>query len=60
VALPKRLWRMGSPQGELDRMYLLAYSVETALHDTHFKLEDSEAKVKKGGEGMQLISNIES
>jgi hypothetical protein len=41
-------------------MYLLAYSVETALHDTHFKLEDSEAKVRRGGEGMQLISNIES
>jgi hypothetical protein len=44
VALPKRLWHMGQPAKEVERMYLLAHSVETALHDARFKLEDVEAE----------------
>lgn len=45
VALPKRLWHMGQPQKEVERMYLLAHSVETDLHDARFALEDVEADV---------------
>jgi hypothetical protein len=61
VALPKRLWQMGQPRKEVERMYLLANSVETALHDARFKLEDVEMEAsevrgreggrKEGGEG---------
>jgi hypothetical protein len=35
---------MGQPAKEVERMYLLAHSVETALHDARFKLEDVEAE----------------
>ena len=38
---------MGQPSKEVERMYLLAVSVETALHDARYKLEDVENEVQE-------------
>mmetsp|Transcript_4197 Transcript_4197/g.7745 ORF Transcript_4197/g.7745 Transcript_4197/m.7745 type:complete len:741 (-) Transcript_4197:115-2337(-) len=60
VALPKRLWHMGQPQKEVERMYLLAHSVETSLHDARFKLEDVELKANTMLEAFDSPSNTQT
>ena len=47
VAVPKNLWQMGQPKKQIERMYLLANSVETALHNARYKLEDVETEVNE-------------
>lgn len=58
VALPKRLWHMGNPTAEISRMYILANSVETSLHNARYKLEDVEAEVKEVLESFDTTATL--
>lgn len=46
VSLPRRLWTIGNTEFEINRLYLLAISIESSFHDARFDLEDCETDVQ--------------
>lgn len=54
VALPRRLWHLADSDRALRLLYISAARVESAMQETRYELQDTEAEVKQTEEALQV------